>query len=325
VLARWRHIWIFTSGESSTASTPVQRYVIEYRRYLVQQRGLSESCLPNYTSFVEQFLSEGFGENEPCFVELCAADVTTLRQPDKQGNNRCGFIVGVGLTVQSAILCQGRIRGRNKGKETTFHTAPHRYRALPRTLHQPERHGRAGAVRRPQHSRKLTNLPRRNVHERPPTGQKVGFASIGPGTADRSVHSPKAGFTLSGGIASGCQCETLVYKPGVIGEEVARLSLLPCGQAAQADTMAARPSMRPSKSWDACAHLVLMLPATSDRDQFAFSRLYRIPVGVEELHLAQSELADRRFDLGAISHHNPDEIVWTERRFRCIGHRRHIQ
>ena len=78
-------------------------------------------------------------------------------------------------------------------------------------------------------------------------------------------------------------------------------------------------------SWDACAHPVLMLPATSDRDQFVFSGLYRIPVGVEELHVAQSELADRRFDLGAISHHNPDEIVWTERRFRCIGHRRHIQ
>jgi probable HAF family extracellular repeat protein len=44
--------------------------------------------------------------------------------PDKQGNNRCGFIVGVGLTVQSAIRYQGRIRGRNKGKETTFHGAP---------------------------------------------------------------------------------------------------------------------------------------------------------------------------------------------------------
>jgi hypothetical protein len=33
---------------------------------------------------------------------------------DKQANNRCGFIVGVGLTVQSAILFQGRIRPKNR-------------------------------------------------------------------------------------------------------------------------------------------------------------------------------------------------------------------
>lgn len=65
-------------AEPPPALTPVQRYVIEYRRYLVEQRGLSGSCLPNYTSFVEQFLSERFGENESCFVDLCAADVTTF-------------------------------------------------------------------------------------------------------------------------------------------------------------------------------------------------------------------------------------------------------
>jgi len=42
----------------------------------VHQRGLAESCLPNYISYVEQFLSERFAENEPCFTELRASDVT---------------------------------------------------------------------------------------------------------------------------------------------------------------------------------------------------------------------------------------------------------
>ena len=55
---------------------------------------------------------------------LTSAATLVSRMPDKQGNNRRGFIVGVGLTVQSAIRYQGRIRGRNKGKETTFHSAP---------------------------------------------------------------------------------------------------------------------------------------------------------------------------------------------------------
>ena len=64
--------------ESPPALTSVQRCVADYRRYLVHQRGLSESCLPNYISFVEQFLAERFGENEPCFVGLCASDVTTF-------------------------------------------------------------------------------------------------------------------------------------------------------------------------------------------------------------------------------------------------------
>ena len=78
-------------------------------------------------------------------------------------------------------------------------------------------------------------------------------------------------------------------------------------------------------SWDPYACFLLILAATSDREQSAFSGLYRIPVGIEELHLSQSELADRRLDFGAISDHNPHKIVGADRRLRGIGHRRHIQ
>jgi hypothetical protein len=58
--------------------TPVQHHVEKYHRYLIQQRGLAESCLPNYTSFVERFLSNRFAESEPCLANLCSADVTSF-------------------------------------------------------------------------------------------------------------------------------------------------------------------------------------------------------------------------------------------------------
>jgi len=65
-------------AEPPVVVTPLQHCVAEYRKYLVHQRGLAESCLPNYLSYVEQFLSRRFGKNEPCFMELCASDVTTF-------------------------------------------------------------------------------------------------------------------------------------------------------------------------------------------------------------------------------------------------------
>lgn len=65
-------------GEPTPPVTSVEQCVAQYRRYLVDQRGLAESCLPNYVSYVEQFLSKRFAENEPCFMELRALDVTTF-------------------------------------------------------------------------------------------------------------------------------------------------------------------------------------------------------------------------------------------------------
>src|SRR6266436_5092371 len=64
--------------EPPPSVTSVQQCVAQYRRYLVHQRGLAESCLPNYVSYVELFLSQRFAENEPCFMELRASDVTTF-------------------------------------------------------------------------------------------------------------------------------------------------------------------------------------------------------------------------------------------------------
>ena len=65
-------------AKQPAALTAVQRHVAEYSLYLRQQRGLAESCLPNYTSFVEKFLSDRFAEGEPRLEDLCSADVTSF-------------------------------------------------------------------------------------------------------------------------------------------------------------------------------------------------------------------------------------------------------
>ena len=62
-----REVGVLRAKQPATL-TAVQSHVAEYRRYLIQQRGLAESCLPNYTSFVEKFLSDRFAESEPCLA-----------------------------------------------------------------------------------------------------------------------------------------------------------------------------------------------------------------------------------------------------------------
>ncbi|HXX01199.1 MAG TPA: site-specific integrase [Candidatus Acidoferrales bacterium] len=58
--------------------TPPQVCIEEYRRYLVRDRGLSQASLPNYLSFVHQFLHERFPQGELCLAELRAVDVITF-------------------------------------------------------------------------------------------------------------------------------------------------------------------------------------------------------------------------------------------------------
>ena len=53
-----------------------QRFIDEYRRYLLRERGLSETSLLNYVPFAEQFLSGRFGQADIKLPELTAADVT---------------------------------------------------------------------------------------------------------------------------------------------------------------------------------------------------------------------------------------------------------
>ena len=57
-----------------------QRFIDEYRRYLLQERGLVETSLLNYVPFAEQLLSDRFGLSEMNLSELTARDVTKFLQ-----------------------------------------------------------------------------------------------------------------------------------------------------------------------------------------------------------------------------------------------------
>jgi Phage integrase, N-terminal SAM-like domain len=57
-----------------------QRFVDEYRRYLLGERGLAETSLRNYVPFAEQLLYSRFGQSDMNLSELTAMDVTKFVQ-----------------------------------------------------------------------------------------------------------------------------------------------------------------------------------------------------------------------------------------------------
>jgi hypothetical protein len=57
-----------------------RRFFDEYRRYLLQERGLAESSLVNYVPFAEQLISSRFGQSAIAPTELTAMDVTKFLQ-----------------------------------------------------------------------------------------------------------------------------------------------------------------------------------------------------------------------------------------------------
>jgi len=57
-----------------------RRFFDEYRRYLLQERGLAEATLLNYVPFAEQLLSTRFGQSDISLTELTATDVTKFLQ-----------------------------------------------------------------------------------------------------------------------------------------------------------------------------------------------------------------------------------------------------
>jgi site-specific recombinase XerD len=57
-----------------------RRFFDEYRRYLLQERGLAEATLVNYIPFAEQLLAGRFGQSAISLTELTATDVTKFLQ-----------------------------------------------------------------------------------------------------------------------------------------------------------------------------------------------------------------------------------------------------
>ena len=91
--------------------TSIQECVKEYRHYLVQQRGLSLASLPNYLSYVEQFLSERFAKAEPRLTELSASAVTGFvkSQAAKLSPGRAKLLVTALRAFFRYLLHQGKI------------------------------------------------------------------------------------------------------------------------------------------------------------------------------------------------------------------------
>jgi site-specific recombinase XerD len=65
-----------------------RRFFDEYRRYLLQERGLAEATLLNYVPFAEQLLSNRFGQSDISLTELSATDVTKFLQERAHQLNR---------------------------------------------------------------------------------------------------------------------------------------------------------------------------------------------------------------------------------------------
>ena len=91
--------------------TSVQECVNEYRQYLVRQRGLSEASLPNYLSFVEQFLGGRTAGRELRLTELSASDVTgfVISRAPNLSPGRAKILVTALRSFLRYLLHQGKI------------------------------------------------------------------------------------------------------------------------------------------------------------------------------------------------------------------------
>jgi site-specific recombinase XerD len=91
--------------------TAVQECVREYCQYLVRQRGLSVKSLPNYLSFVEQFLQEKFAQRELRLDVLRAQDVPVYVKSHvaKLSPARAKLLVTALRSFLRYLLHQGKI------------------------------------------------------------------------------------------------------------------------------------------------------------------------------------------------------------------------
>jgi site-specific recombinase XerD len=97
--------------ESPPQLTAVQECIGEYRQYLVRQRGLSSASLPNYLSYVEQFLQEKFAHRELRLDVLRAPDITAYMKSHvaKMSPARAKLLVTALRAFLRYLLHQGKI------------------------------------------------------------------------------------------------------------------------------------------------------------------------------------------------------------------------
>jgi site-specific recombinase XerD len=93
-------VMLYEAGAVKARREPVaedacSRVVGDFRRYLLQERGLSQATLQNYAPVIEQFLSERFRKRTPRFSALRAGDITgfVVRQASHLSPVRAGIMV----------------------------------------------------------------------------------------------------------------------------------------------------------------------------------------------------------------------------------------
>jgi site-specific recombinase XerD len=79
-LAMLGQMGVVEQRQRTPVENPQQNIIYEFRRYLLQQRGLSTATLQYYVPFIEQFLSEGFRHKTLNPSTLRAGDVTGFVQ-----------------------------------------------------------------------------------------------------------------------------------------------------------------------------------------------------------------------------------------------------
>jgi site-specific recombinase XerD len=79
---------------STTIHTPLQQIEDDFKRYLVQERGLSRAAQVNYLPFILKFLHEHLGRGPLRFTRLCAKDVIGFvqRHAPHLGPKRAGLM-----------------------------------------------------------------------------------------------------------------------------------------------------------------------------------------------------------------------------------------
>jgi site-specific recombinase XerD len=107
LLAMLREVGV-TAVQTTQPKNTRQRFLDEYRRHLLQGRGLAEATALYYIQFAEQFLSDRFGQGDLNLPELRATDVTRFIQSRAQlGKERAKLLV----TAVRSFLRYLRYRG----------------------------------------------------------------------------------------------------------------------------------------------------------------------------------------------------------------------
>lgn len=101
-----------TPEKPKPAPSPVQKIIAEYRRYLLEERGLSTATVLNRAPFVERFLSETSRQGELKFTQLRVPDVTSFvqRHADKAGSAHAQHLVQALRSFLGYLRLQGKIK-----------------------------------------------------------------------------------------------------------------------------------------------------------------------------------------------------------------------